>query len=88
MENAQILQFSVEFCKICALSTTKKTAEAKASAGQNIRHNDRGWEIITFSYRCGAASQPCVPVGCLFLLRLYGSRLRELSREFLCAGYL
>lgn len=28
MENAQILQFSVEFCKICALSTTKKPAEA------------------------------------------------------------
>ena len=28
MENTQILQFSVEFCKIFALSTTKKPAEA------------------------------------------------------------
>ena len=88
IEKAQILHNSMEFCKICVLSTVKNPAETKFSAGYNIRHNDRGWEIITFSYRCGAASQPCVPVGCLFLLRLYGSRLRELSREFLCAGYL
>ena len=78
MENAQILQFSVEFCKICALSSTKKTAEAKASAGQNIRHNDRGWEIITFSYCCGAASRACL-AACSYCVQAITSDLLLLN---------
>ena len=56
-EKAQILHNSVEFCKICVFSTTKKPAETGASAGCIIRHNDRGYGIIV-SYRF-RGSQPC-----------------------------
>ena len=57
IEKAQILHNSMEFCKICVLSTVKNPAEAKASAGYNIRHNNRGYGIIV-SYRF-RGSQPC-----------------------------
>lgn len=56
IEKAQILHNSMEFCKICVLSTVKNPAETKASAGYNIRHNNRGYGIIV-SYRCGAVSR-------------------------------
>ena len=91
IEKAQILHNSMEFCKICVLSTVKNPAETKASAGCNIRHNNRGYGIIV-SYRCGAVSRtvswlsgPIASVWEVELYAVYFSIPDAVILSFLCA---
>lgn len=92
IEKAQILHNSMEFCKICVLSTVKNPAETKASAGYNIRHNNRRYGIIV-SYRCGAVSRtvswlsgPIASVWEVELYAVYFSIPDAVILSFLCVA--
>ncbi len=92
IEKAQILHNSMEFCKICVLSTVKNPAETKFSAGYNIRHNNRGYGIIV-SYRCGtlshAISRLSDPLASVLEVELYAvcfSIPDTVILPFLCAA--
>ena len=73
IEKAQILHNSMEFCKICVLSTVKNPAETKASAGYNIRR--------TVSWLSG----PIASVWEVELYAVYFSIPDAVILSFLCA---